>query len=123
MIGIDPDADGCLAGPDVDTAVVKVKALLEWLSGLHQSRGGLDANPADLEQAGEVVKGISFRKQKQEVARRFDPDVGADVAVAQRHRAERVLAGRVPDNVGRQWIRRVGERGGIGCGGTGENEG
>jgi hypothetical protein len=80
----------------------------------------VNAHLADFEQARVVIPIVGLADIEMQVAVRRHPRIERDVAVAQRHRAVMILAGRIPD--GTEGVNRRSQR--SQCGIAGEaNEG
>ncbi len=111
QVGIDPNPhDGvaiALAGLDRGGGVTQAERLAKRLAGGKGIRFQMHADFADLDQPGVVVPGVGLADEELQVAIGFDPQIQADVAVAQGQRTAVVRTGRLPDHVqGVQRIRR-----------------
>ena len=102
-IGIDEDLQGDLliafARRDLTAAFAESKLLLERRAGRKRIGRKRHADLAELDQPRDFAERVGAADVELQIAVFFDPQVQADLAVAQHHGARGVLAGRRPDNV------------------------
>ncbi len=102
IVRLDPDAGFDWLALDLaiddDFALAEPQLLPEARPGEGIGSQG-DADAPDLDQPVVVVPGVGLADIEEDVARGLHPDVEPDVAVAERHGPEGVLAGGVPDDV------------------------
>ena len=96
-MGIHPNPQVDVAAADGDGSVVQDERLPERLDG--HRRVQPKPHAAQFRQRMPSVERIDLADVEQEVAVALDPGIHPDIAVAQRHRAQRVRAGRFPDHV------------------------
>ena len=126
-IGIDEhrqlDLFLAFARRDFAAAFAEPKFLLERRACRERIGRERDANLAELHQPRDFAQRIGAADVKLQIAVFLDPEVQSDLAVAQRHRAGGVLAGRRPDDVARFQIGRRGRfRGACRCDSKAERE-
>ena len=101
-------------GCDFDDAVAEFEFLAKAVLG-SERRIERHAEPADLAETCVFIPSIGLAHIHHQIPGLLDPGIDADIAVAQWHRAVRILAGSVPHDVVRRESRLQGRvrRGGF----------
>ncbi len=99
MVGIDPDSHHIGAGAQLDRCRLQVQRLLEPFRILKGIGCEADAQPAQLHQLVELGPGVGFRDEENEIAVALRPDVGGQIAIADRQGIALILARARPGHI------------------------
>ena len=103
MVGVHPEIHRDqvlpLAHTYLDPSLPQMQCLHEGRAVRQRVGCELHTYSPELERTADLTPGVRLGDVEQQVATGLDPDVQADVAIAQRHRAHGILAGGVPDDV------------------------
>ena len=108
-VGIDPEVHRGFVLPHPgfhhDAASRQIEFLTERPSVAHERLVEPDAHAAELEEFLLGIPRIALGEVENQIPTRLDPEIRSEVAVADRHRAVHIRAGRVPnDIVGREFF-------------------
>ena len=102
-VGIDPEIHRGFVIPPPrlhhDAATGQIEFLPERPSIANERLVESDAHAAEFEEFLVTIPRIGFREVENQIATRLNPEIRGEVAVADRHRAVHVRAGRVPDDI------------------------